>query len=129
MKTSAALTQEIQLLEKAIAHFFTTLIPLDQLDSLLPEDKSTLLTVHTLVHTALIQIYRPLASDDPVFFEKCSNAARACVSVVKYINDQDYDFLEPIIGVCFMQLIIITHRSPSCLALLVLCGGHPYNGT
>ena len=101
MKPSATLTQEIQLLEKTIAHFFTTLIPLDQLDSLLAEDKSTLLTVHTLVHTALIQIYRPLASDDPVFFEKCSNAARACVSVVKYINDQDYDFLEPIIGPCW----------------------------
>jgi hypothetical protein len=100
-KPSPELTQEIRLLEKMIAHFITTLIPLDQLDSLLTEDKHVLLAVHTLAHTASMLIYRPSASNNPVFFEKCSRSAKACVAIIKYIHDQDYDFLDPIIGPCW----------------------------
>lgn len=105
MKPPPTLTQEIQSLEAVIGQFLTTLIPLDQLDALLVEDKHTLLAAYTLAHTACIQLYRPFAQDDPIVFEKCSRSARACVSVIKHINDRDFDFLDPIIGVCFLSTL------------------------
>ncbi|RDB24708.1 hypothetical protein Hypma_007636 [Hypsizygus marmoreus] len=101
MKPPPSLAQEIQALENAIAQFLPTLMPVDQLDAILPEDKHTLLAAHTLAHTASIQLYRPFAQDDPVMFEKCSRAARACVSVIKFIGERDYGFLDPIIGPCW----------------------------
>lgn len=100
MKQSSLL-QEIQTLETIIAQFITTLMPLDQLDSIPVEDKHTLLVAHTLAHTASIQLYRPFAQDDGVGFEKCSRSARACVSVIKHITERDFNFLDPIIGPCW----------------------------
>lgn len=99
-KQPSTLTQEIQSLQTAITQFISTLIPLDQLDALLPEDKHTLLAAHTLAHTASLQLYRPFAQEDPAVFEKCSRSARACVSVIKHIGERDFGFLDPIIGVC-----------------------------
>lgn len=96
-----ALMPEVQLLETRITHFITALMPLDQLDSLLVEDKYILLTVHTLAHTALIRMYRPLASDDEIFYEKSLCSARACVSVIKLIGKQEYEYLDPIVGPCW----------------------------
>jgi hypothetical protein len=63
------------------------------------EEKQILVVVHTLIQTAMIHLYRRFAENDPIAYEKCSSAAKAAVEVVKYISDQDYDFLDPIIGV------------------------------
>ncbi|KAG6866776.1 hypothetical protein C0991_011435 [Blastosporella zonata] len=101
VKKPSTLLHEIQNLETAIAHFITTLMPLDQLDAISLEDKHTLIVAHTLAHTASIQLYRPLAQDDPIVLDKCSRSARACVAVVKHISDRDYNYLDPIIGPCW----------------------------
>ena len=118
------------MLEKTISHFVASLIPLDQLDALLPDDKQTLLAIHTLAHTASIHIYRPLASDDPAFFEKCLRSARACVAVIKHIGEQDYGFLDPIIGVRVSNSILVfdTYRRLLFKALLVIYGGYAHDG-
>jgi hypothetical protein len=99
----------MQSLETAIAQFVATLVPLDQLDAVTLEDKHTLLAAHTLAHTALIQLYRPFAQDDPMTFDKSSQAARACVSVIEHITDQDFGLVDPIIGVC-----LFTTRGHHC---------------
>jgi hypothetical protein len=100
-KQSSTFTQEFQALETTIAQFITTLMPLDQLDAMSHEDKLTLVAAHTLAHTASIQLYRPFMQDDPIVFDKCSRSARACVSVIKYIGERDFNFLDPIIGPCW----------------------------
>ncbi|KAG6831577.1 hypothetical protein H0H87_004796 [Tephrocybe sp. NHM501043] len=101
VKEPSALLQEMQALEVAIAQFISTLMPLDQLNALCLEDKHTLLVAHTLAHTASIQLYRPLAQDDPIVLDKCSRSARACVAIIKHISDRDYSYLDPIIGPCW----------------------------
>jgi hypothetical protein len=101
IKPPATLLEEIQTLESAITQFIATLVPLSQLDVVMLEDKYTLIITHTLAHTALIQLYRPFAQDDPITFDKCSQAARACVSVIKHIAEADFNFLDPIIGPCW----------------------------
>ncbi|KAH0588841.1 hypothetical protein H2248_004636 [Termitomyces sp. 'cryptogamus'] len=101
VKGPSMLLQETQALERAIAQFITTLMPLDQLDAISVEDKHTLLVAHTLAHTASVQLYRPLAQDDPLVFDKCARSARACVAVIKHISDRDYKYLDPIIGPCW----------------------------
>lgn len=103
----------MQSLETAIAQFVATLVPLDQLDAVTLEDKHTLLAAHTLAHTALIQLYRPFAQDDPMTFDKSSQAARACVSVIEHITDQDFGLVDPIIGVC-----LFTTRGHHCWLLI-----------
>ncbi|GLB37692.1 putative fungal specific transcription factor [Lyophyllum shimeji] len=101
MKQPSTCMQEVRALETTIAQFITTLMPLDQLDTASHEDKHTLLAAHTLAHTASIQLYRPFMQDDPVMFDKCARAARACVSVIKHISERDFNFLDPIIGPCW----------------------------
>ncbi|KAG6850977.1 hypothetical protein H0H93_005846 [Arthromyces matolae] len=101
VKEPSTLLQETHALERTIAQFITTLMPLEQLDALSLENKHTLIIAHTLAHTASIQLYRPLSQDDPVVFNKCSRSARACVAVIKHISERDYNFLDPIIGPCW----------------------------
>ncbi|KAF8070708.1 hypothetical protein FPV67DRAFT_1038357 [Lyophyllum atratum] len=101
VKQTSTCTQEIQALETTIGQFITTLMPLDQVDTMSHEDKHTTLAAHTLAHTALIQLYRLFMQDDPAVFDKCSRSARACVSVVKHISERDFNFLDPIIGPCW----------------------------
>ncbi|KAG6897529.1 hypothetical protein C0992_000514 [Termitomyces sp. T32_za158] len=100
-KGSSMLLQQTQELERTILEFITTLTPLDQLEALAVDDKHTLLVTHTLAHTALVQLYRPLAQDDPIVFDRCARSARACVAIIKHISDLDYKYLDPIVGPCW----------------------------
>jgi hypothetical protein len=69
----------------------------------------------------MIHLHRAFALSDAVSFEKCSQASRACISVVKHISDGDFAFLEPIIGVRAL-LSILTHvLTYLYTALLVVC--------
>lgn len=97
----------MQALETAIAQFIATLVPLDQLDAVTLEDKHTLIAAHTLAHTASIQLYRPFTQNGPATFDKCSRAARACVSVIEHITEQDFALVDPIIGVCLFQSLSV----------------------
>jgi hypothetical protein len=96
-----AYPEEFQTLELTINRFLPTLIPIHQLNVTMPEEKYTLIVVHTLIQVSILHLYQRFAQDDPVTYEKCSAAAKACVAITKYISDQDYDYLDPIIGVSF----------------------------
>jgi hypothetical protein len=97
-KTSR-LNDEIQSFEHTITLFLSTLIPITQLDAVLPDEKLGLIATYSLVHTAMIHLHRVFALSDAVSYEKCSQASRACISVVKHISDREFAFLEPIIAV------------------------------
>lgn len=56
----------------------------------------------------MIHLYYPFGAEDPVSYEKCLQAARFCVSIIKHIADSDYEFLDPIIGVSILNIL---HRS------------------
>jgi hypothetical protein len=88
------------------------------------EDKHTLIAAHTLAHTASIQLYRPFTQDGPITFDKCSRAARACVSVIEHISEQDFGLVDPIIGVRLFTplfvLIIDLSKSHVGRVLLIL---------
>jgi len=86
-------------LEHTITLFLSTLVPINQLDTVLPEERQSLVMVYTLAHSATIHLHRRFALEDSVSFDQCSQAAQACISVIKYISDRDFAFLEPIIGV------------------------------
>ncbi|KAF8697202.1 hypothetical protein AX14_001435 [Amanita brunnescens Koide BX004] len=92
---------DVQVLEHSIAHFLSTLVNLEQLDAVSAEDKCSLLITHTLAHTSMIQLHRSSSSDDAVSFEKCARAARSCILIIKQLADQDFAFLDPIIGPCW----------------------------
>ena len=94
---------DVQVLEHSIAHFLSTLVNLEQLDAVSAEDKFSWLVTHTLAHTSMIQLHRSFASDDVVSFEKCAQAARSCIIIIKQLADQDFAFLDPIIGVSFCR--------------------------
>jgi hypothetical protein len=105
MKLSNRFQEEIQALELTISRFIPTLIPVHQLDATTLEDKRILVVAHTLAHAAIIHLYQRFAQDDPVAYDKCSRAASACVSIIKHIGEQDFDFLDPIIGVSCLCIV------------------------
>lgn len=92
---------DFQALEDTVMRFLTTLVPIHQLDAAVPEDKHTLLVVHTLAQASLIHLYYRSSQSDPAAHEKCLRAARSCVNIIKHLVDGDFDFLDPIIGVRF----------------------------
>ncbi|ESK90577.1 hypothetical protein Moror_4260 [Moniliophthora roreri MCA 2997] len=101
IKPTGGYPEDMQALELTITRFLATLVPIHQLNARMPEEKQMLIVVHTLVQAALMHLYQRFAQDDAVAYEKCSQAAKACVAIIKYISDQDYDFLDPILGSCW----------------------------
>lgn len=101
MKPSGGYPDEIQNFELVITQFLATLVPIHQLNATMGDEKQTLIIVHTLAQAALIHLYQRSAQRDPLAYEKCSQAAKTCVEIIGYIADQDYNFLDPIIGVRF----------------------------
>ncbi|KAM6502306.1 hypothetical protein JOM56_002283 [Amanita muscaria] len=93
--------RDVQVLEQTIAHFLSTLVNLEQLDTISAEDRFSLIVTHTLGHTAMIQLYRSTSSDDVSSFEKCVRAARACCTTINQLLDQDFAFLDPIVAPCW----------------------------
>jgi hypothetical protein len=81
----------------------------------LPDEKHGLIVTYSLAHTAMIHLHRTFALSDAVSFEKCSQASRACISVVKHISDGDFAFLEPIIGVRTLCFILPVMHILNCL--------------
>ncbi|CAK5265903.1 unnamed protein product [Mycena citricolor] len=95
-------------LELAISSFITTLPSLHS--SLDPEDKHLLIAVHTLAHTALISLHDRLASNDPVSYEQCSHAARACCAIITQLSETDFAYLDPILGHCWTSVAEVLLR-------------------
>jgi len=105
LATPSAFTDDFQTLEHTIARFVATLIPVHQLDATVPDQKHTYIAIHTLAHTAMINLYYRFGAEDPVSYEKCLRAARFCVSVIDHIADSDYEFLDPIVGVSILNTL------------------------
>jgi hypothetical protein len=114
-KSSTSLNEEMRSLEHAITLFLSTLIPIDQLDAVLPEERHSLIMAHTLAHAATIHLHRSFAMDDAMSFDKGSRASRACISIIKHISDRDFAFLEPIIGPCWWSVADIIIRDLDAL--------------
>ncbi|KAJ4490932.1 hypothetical protein J3R30DRAFT_3278101 [Lentinula aciculospora] len=93
--------EEFHALELTINRFIPTLIPIHQLNATMPEEKHTLIVVHTLIQVSVLMLYQRFAQDDPVTYDKCSAAVKACVAITKFVSEQDYDYLDPIIGSCW----------------------------
>jgi hypothetical protein len=99
--SSNTLMEEVQLLDDAITRFLSALLPPQQLELTLPNDKYALIVVHTLAHASMIHLYSRFARDDPISQDKCVRSARSSVAVIKHIADADFILLDPIIGVSF----------------------------
>lgn len=98
-KPPPRLHEEMRALEHTITLFLSTLVPINQLDAVLPEEKHSVITAYTLAHSATIHLHRGFALEDSMSFDHSSRASRACIAVIKYISERDFAFLDPIIGV------------------------------
>ncbi|KAH8825109.1 hypothetical protein DL96DRAFT_1557809 [Flagelloscypha sp. PMI_526] len=92
---------EIRVMDVTILAFLSSLLPLHQLDSALPETRRLVLTAYTLAHTATIHLYRRFAKDDPVSYDKCLQSASNIVGVCRLASGHDHGYLDPVIGHCW----------------------------
>lgn len=92
---------ESQALENTIQRFTASLLPLHQLNGTLAESKHSLIVVHTLAQAALVRLHYRFSENNHLRHEKCLQAARACLLIIRHIGDADYDYLDPIIGSCW----------------------------
>ncbi|TFK25719.1 hypothetical protein FA15DRAFT_590018 [Coprinopsis marcescibilis] len=100
-KISAQLIDEINNLERIVNLFLPTLVQPEQLGAVNPNEKFASIVAHTIAQTAMIYLHRPFAAENPISAEKCAQAARACISLISYINERDFVFLDPIVGPCW----------------------------
>lgn len=116
---------EIRTLEHIITLYLSTLIPIDQMDAVLPQERHSLIMAHTLANCAVIHLHRPVALNDPSSYAKCSQVSRVCVSIIRHIGERDFPFLEPIIAVSTTSLP--KSHIKSVLALLVVSSRDYYS--
>lgn len=103
-KQNGRFSDEVANLDQTTSLFLSMLIPINQLNQVIPEERQSLILAHTLANYAMIHLHHATAHDNSVSFAKCSRAARACVSVMKQINDQDYPFLDPVLAPCWSNV-------------------------
>ncbi|KAK6996989.1 fungal-trans domain-containing protein [Favolaschia claudopus] len=115
-KLSDSLPQEIHAFELTINSFASTLPPLHQLTSMGPENRAVFIAIHTITQAAILHLYQRFAPDDPVSYDKCSRAARACGAVITQITDPDFVFLDPILGPCWTTAAETLLREVSSLS-------------
>ncbi|TFK74266.1 hypothetical protein BDN72DRAFT_789479 [Pluteus cervinus] len=101
LKPSNTFREEVQTLEHSIAQYLLSLVPVQQLSTTQSEDRYIYFTTHILTHASVLRLYGRFASEDSVAFSKCSHAARAVVSIIRHIADQDLMFLDPIVVPCW----------------------------
>ncbi|KAH9949026.1 hypothetical protein B0H21DRAFT_165410 [Amylocystis lapponica] len=112
---SSTFSDTFRVLEHTITRFTTTLLPLHQLGAAMPEDKFTLIVVHSLAHASMIHLYSPFIEDDLASREKCLRAARSLILVTKHIADMDFDFLDPVVGPCWLSAVKALECELVCL--------------
>ncbi|KZP34452.1 hypothetical protein FIBSPDRAFT_906516 [Athelia psychrophila] len=98
---STAFTDDFQNVEHSIARLVPTFMSIQELNAASSEDKHAYFTDHCLAYAAIIHLYFPFA-DDPESYEKCLRAARSIVTIIRIVQDVEYDFLDPIIGPCWI---------------------------
>ncbi|KAH8107677.1 hypothetical protein BXZ70DRAFT_1003124 [Cristinia sonorae] len=101
LSSSPSLTDNFRAFEHTIARFTTTLPPLHQLEAAMPDDKCSFLLIHSLAHASMIRLHEPFL-DDQVSRDVALRAARSMTVVAKHIADGNFDFLDPLIGFCWV---------------------------
>ncbi|KAF9531595.1 hypothetical protein CPB83DRAFT_848430 [Crepidotus variabilis] len=104
------LYEDIRALEHVISLYLSTLIPIDQMDAVQPQERHSLIMAHTLANCATIHLHRPFSLENASSYEKCSQVSRICVSVIRQIAERDFSFLEPIIGPCWWSVADVIIR-------------------
>ena len=124
LSTSPSLTDNFRAFEHTITRFTTTLLPLHQLGATMPDDKYSLILIHSLAHASMIRLHEPFL-DDQVSRDVALRAARSVTVVAKHIADGDFDYWDPLIGVSAHYVhVSITFPDIPCpfpSALLGLC--------
>lgn len=117
---------ESQALENTIQRFTASLLPLHQLNGTLAESKHSLIVVHTLAQAALVRLHYRFSENNHLRHEKCLQAARACLLIIRHIGDADYDYLDPIIGVSttyIYSFLVLNYRTYVCSSVMLGVGG------
>ncbi|XP_006461060.1 hypothetical protein AGABI2DRAFT_192596 [Agaricus bisporus var. bisporus H97] len=104
MKQNGRFADEVTALDHTISLFLSMLLPINQLNQVMPEERQSLILAHTLANCAVLHLHRASAHGDSVSFEKCSHAVRACVNVMRQITEQDYPFLDPVLAPCWSSI-------------------------
>ncbi|KAI0047936.1 hypothetical protein FA95DRAFT_1572220 [Auriscalpium vulgare] len=92
---------EMAALENTIARFSNSLLPVHQMHAVQPTDKHCLIIVHTLSQAAIIRLNYHLGETDPMHHDKCMQAARSCLFILRHVSEGDVDFLDPAILPCW----------------------------
>lgn len=116
---SSAFSENFSAFEHSIMRFTTTLLPLHQVGGAIPDDKYALIVIHSLAHASMIRLHAPFMHDDGVSREKCIRAARSLIHVTKLIADTDFEFLDPIIGVCIFFTLLSSFVAQSLVLALL----------
>ena len=104
-------------LETTLARLGSALLPTHQLSAALPDvERRHQIALHTLLHTAAIQLHIRLAQAGVrESLEKCVRAARAGAALVRCLNESDVRYLDFWIGVSLF--LIRTHATHDAIAL------------
>ncbi|KAI0088107.1 hypothetical protein BDY19DRAFT_994517 [Irpex rosettiformis] len=103
MPSSNSFMDNFRAFELTIQRFVSTLLPLHQLAATMPDDKHTLYMIHSLAYTAMIRLHQPFIADDQMSREKSVRAARSVAMVAKHVTDSDFDYLDPLMGHCWVS--------------------------
>ncbi|KZS89630.1 hypothetical protein SISNIDRAFT_489056 [Sistotremastrum niveocremeum HHB9708] len=115
------LSDEYRGIERAIERFMRTLPPLNVFnlvgDEVLPPDPTDqrIVLVNTLASTALIHLRHPLLGRNEKATKQCLEAAENVVSTICSLQDHQYQFIDPIMGVCWMTSAGVFLRESSRL--------------
>lgn len=100
-QTNDAFLQEHHRLDMSLSSTASGLPPLSSLmfqDHYSPTDIA-LLTVHTLMNSAIIHLHRDFLERYQPSYQRCVSAARSITKAVRELSDTDYEFLNPILSV------------------------------
>ncbi|KAI0093808.1 hypothetical protein BDY19DRAFT_919028 [Irpex rosettiformis] len=102
-QTDGVFREEHRRLDLSLSQFANSLPPLSSLmfrDHYSPADIA-LLTVHTLMNTAIIHLHRDFLQRDQSSYQRCVSAAHSITKAVRELNDAEYEYLNPIFSTCW----------------------------
>lgn len=102
LPSSTNFSENFRAFDSTVARFISTLLPVHQVAATMPDDKYTLFLVHSLAHTSMVRLHQPFMGDDQLSREKSVRAARSVVLVAKHLAEGDFDYLDPLIGQCWL---------------------------
>ncbi|THG95981.1 hypothetical protein EW026_g5767 [Hermanssonia centrifuga] len=103
LPTACNFQDNFRLFESTITRFITTLLPLHQLSPNMADDKYTWYMIHSLAYAAMIRLHQPFIQDDQVSRDKSLQAARSVTLVTKLLTEADFEYLDPLIGHCWVS--------------------------